>query len=193
MSTVVAPCYRNVACRWICHLFGFAVPLLMAAPQQVLAAERLSIGSLSLDWPDGYKSERLGDAVLLRGPSDERVIISYVRGRNHFAKDQRERFARMHSIYALRTLPDMATRHGVLVQALETTHLRDGTVIYSIASQMQHATRESYYLQYFVVGPFSIALFKIEAEGETMSQKRRFDRLFRSLQWNETRVSAQIR
>jgi hypothetical protein len=44
-----------------------------------------------------------------------------------------------------------------------------------------------------VVGPFSIALFKIEAEGETMGQKRRFDRLFRSLQWNETRVSAQIR
>jgi hypothetical protein len=185
--------YRNNACRWICRVLGFAIPLLFGAPQQVLAAERLSIGSLSLDWPDGYKSERLGDAILLRGPDDERVVISYVRGRNHFAKDQRERFARMHSIYALRTLPGMAARHGVVVQALRTTYLRDGTVIYSTASQLQHATRESYYLQYFVVGPFSIALFKIEGEGETMGQKTRFDGLFKSSQWNETRVSARFR
>ena len=193
MSTVVAHCYRNVACRWICHVFGFAIPLFFAAPQQILAAERLSIGSLSVDWPDGYKSERLGDAILLRGPNDEHVVISYVRGRNHFSKDQRERFARMHSIYAQRTLPDMAARHGVVVQALRTTYLRDGTVIYSTASKLQHPARESYYLQYFVVGPFSIALFKIEGEGETMGQKTRFDGLFKSSQWNETRVSARFR
>ena len=185
--------YRNKACRWICRILGVAIPLLFGAPQQILAAERLSIGSLSLDWPDGYRSERLGDAILLRGPDDECVVISYVRGRNHFAKDQRERFARMHSIYALRTLPDIAARHGIVVQALKTTHLRDGTVIYSTASQLQHATRESYYLQYFVVGPFSIALFKIEGEGETMGQKTRFDGLFKSSQWNETRVSARFR
>ena len=81
----------------------------------------------------------------------------------------------------------------MLVQPLMSTHLKNGTVIYSTASQVQHAASESYYLQYFVVGPFSIALFKIEGEGETMRQKMRFDALFYSAQWNEIRVTARVR
>ena len=193
MSTAVAHRQRNAGRRSRVHVVAFMSLLWFATPQPVLATERLSIGSLSLDWPNGYKSERVGDAVLLRGPNDERVIISYVRGRNHLAKDQRERFARMHLVYALRTLPETAARHGMLVQPLMSTHLKNGTVIYSTASQVQHAASESYYLQYFVVGPFSIALFKIEGEGETMRQKMRFDALFYSAQWNEIRVTARVR
>jgi hypothetical protein len=45
-----------------------------------------------------------------------------------------------------------------------------GPVIYSIASHFQHATRESYDLLYFAVNPLSIALFNIQAGGETMAQ-----------------------
>ena len=193
MSTPVTDRHRNDGRRGRGHVFVFAILLLFGTPQPVVANERLSIGSLSLDWPDAYKSERVGDAILLRGPNDERVVISYLRGRNHFAKDQRERFARMHLVYALRTLPEMAARRGMVVQPLMTTHLKDGTVIYSTASQVQHAATESYFLQYFVVGPFSIALFKIVGEGETMRQKMRFDGLFNSAQWNEIRVTARVR
>lgn len=184
---------RNKLIGGIGRAFAGALMLLYyAAPQPVLAMERLSIGTLSLDWPDGYSSDSLGDALLLRAPGDERVIVSYLRGRNHFAKEQRLRFARMHRDFALRTLTDMATNRGAMVQPLTISELADGTVVYSTASRVRHATRESYYLQYFVVGPFSAALFKLEGEGQTLRQKKRFDAVFASVRWNEVRVNRHI-
>ena len=170
-----------------------AVLLLFTAPQSVLAVERLSIGTLSVDWPEGYSSDRVGDALLLRAPNDERVIVSYLRGRNHFLKEQRLRFAGMHRVFALRTLTDMAASRGKMVRPLTISELADGTIVYSTASRVRHATMDSYYLQYFVVGPFSAALFKIEGEGDTLREKTRFDAVFASARWNEARVSGRVR
>jgi hypothetical protein len=99
----------------------------------------------------------------------------------------------MHRVFALRTLTDMAAARGRLVQPLMITVLADGTIVYSTASRVRHATMESYYLQYFVVGAFSAALFKVEGEGETLSHKRRFDAVFTSAHWNEVRVHALAR
>jgi hypothetical protein len=172
--------------------FGIAL-LLLGTAGPLLGADSIRIGSLCLDWPDGFTNERFGDALLLKGPAEERVVVSYLRGRNDFSKEERGRFARMHHIFATRTLPDAAAGHGLVVQPLTTIRLANGTMIYSTASQAQHAATEYYYLQYMIVGPFSAALFKVQGYGDVISQKSRFDALFASARWNEVAVTSHVR
>jgi hypothetical protein len=177
--------FTRVACA--ITFFTFCCP----APAG--AKDQLRIGALSLDWPEGYRSERSGEELLLRGPDDERVVVSYSRGMNHFDLQLQERFAKMHRSFALRTLHAMAAGSGTVVQDLQIVHLSRDTVVYSTASRVRHASAESYYLQYFVAGPFSVALFKVQGDGETMRAKRRFDAMFSSAHWNEAVVTARIR
>ena len=128
--------------------------LLCATARSLWADDGISIGTLVLDWPKGFSNHRTGDALLLRGPDDEHVVVSYLRGRNDFGRLERARFARMHQVFALRTLPDSAAMRGAVVQALRCTQLPNGMVVYSTASQASQASQPYYYLQYFVVGPF---------------------------------------
>jgi len=163
--------------------------LVLGAAQPLAADDKISIGSLSLDWPDGFSNRRFGDALLLIGPESESVVVSYLRGQNNFSKAARLRFSRMHHQFALRALPNSAAVRGGIVQPLRSIRLANEAMVYSIASQAQDGSGAHYYLEYFVVGPFSAALFKLEGHGDALTQVSRFDLVFASARWNEVTVA----
>jgi hypothetical protein len=175
---------RLVRVRLLALLLGASHPL---------CAAQISIGTLTLDWPEGFTNQRFGDALLLIGPNEERVVISYLRGGNGFSEKERARFIGMHRSFAVRALPRSAAERGIVVQQLDTNRLGNGAVIYSIASQAPQGTDGAYFLEYFLVGPFSAALFKIEGRGNALSRKRSLDVAFMTAHWNEAVVSGRLR
>ena len=153
----------------------------------VQAAE-LDLGSLRMEWPDGYKELGGDSPIQLVGPDGTGVLITVWKvspeGDSSEAPNTRLAF----SSIAESNLPKLAAAQGKVVVSLQQQSLPSGSVLYSTATKTGSRRTPEFYLQYMLVAPSTrAALFSIEGRGEAIAQHARFREYFDSAAWLDAR------
>ena len=148
----------------------------------------LDLGSLHINWLDGYVATGSDSPIQLVGPDGVHVFItiwsSTPKTRSISPADMQSTFSRI----AESRLPELAAAQGNVVLPLRREILRDGSALYSTATQAGSRHKPEFYLQYMLVAPSArAALFTIEGPGDAVLQHPRFLARFSSVTWADAR------
>ena len=148
-------------------------------------AAEIQLGSLALDWPQGYTVKSTQPPFELAGPGGAKAMVTVLRpGSKALSAEEIDEVGE-------RMLTAQAQKAGRVVLPLGKEMLPDGTQLRYIGSEVSGLLRSGYLLQYMLVAPQGqIALVTFEGRGETLSQHESLRGLFRSVRWEAGEGSA---
>ena len=150
------------------------------------AEQTLKFGSLSLQWPDGWRSEESNGEQRLLGPNGEKVIVTVSSLRPAVAEDEAVKAIQSLHDFANSQMPRLAEAvGGTVTRPLQRDAVDDVHVNYSTVSQKKGFFGQSYYLQYFLVGRRSGVFLTLEGKGDAVPKADQFDKIVSTAYWHE--------
>lgn len=146
-------------------------------------AAEISLGSLTLDWPAGYKLKSSQAPFELAGPGGVKVMVTVMRLSGP-AQGGADAFTKLQGTTE-KLLTGQALKAGKTVIPLTRDTLPDGTLLQFIGSEASGLFKSGYFLQYALLtqgGP--IAFLTFEGNGDVAAQHASAKALFASLRWD---------
>lgn len=148
------------------------------------SAAELRIGTLSLDWYDGFIQSTNSEPIRLNGPDGVVVLISAYRIKDNAETNAGASLVERHVALALDHLPKLASKTGKVVLPLTRDDLPNGMILFSIATKTGSLFSHGFFLQYCLISPEArIALFTVEGNGDPLVEHERYRPLFNTAQW----------
>jgi hypothetical protein len=160
---------------------------LASADAQVSANTQLMhAGTLSLDFPPGWRFAPGDHRAEGHGPDGEFVIMNYRTLKPGVPPEVTAEHWKELKGLAEGKMPGLAAKHGNEVRRpFNETWTKDGRVQYSTVSQGKQFFKDYYFLQYMLGSPRMLAYMTVEGYGNAEEAARRFERILATQRWDE--------
>ena len=165
------------------RMLSLAFLLCVAAPMQ---AADVQLGSLVLQWPDGFVPTSTKPPFALTGPSGEKVLVTVMRQRNEPAPPGNAAEQGKMAEVGERFVRGQAEKVGTVVLPLERSTLLDGTLLYHTGSRTSGLFSTGYFLQYLLVSPVGrLAFITVEGKGDASTEHPKYLGPIATARWLE--------
>jgi len=145
----------------------------------------LRVGTLAMQFPDGWTFQGGKQRAEGKGPDGEAVIVTYrvlVQGAPPEAVEQHWKAVRG---FAADKLPEIAAKNGEVLRPPAEVALPGGRVQFSTVSQGKRLLRDYYFLQYLLGSSRALVFLTVEGFGSATEASGRFDQILATQQWDE--------